>query len=79
MGAGLRKIHRAVAQKALSKVRFPVKLSLRQKSDLVLELIREKQARLMLAQEELLTAEALQARKEADGGEAATFQGPQGL
>lgn len=77
MGRAMRKIHRRVALKALSKVRFPLKLSLREKSDLVVAMIEEKQTRLALAQEELLTAEALQARKEAEDAAIAQVPAPE--
>ena len=77
--SSLRKIRRKIALASLARIRFPAKLSLRQKSDLVVAMIEEKQNRLMLAQEQLLTAEALQARKEAEDAAIAEVPAPEGL
>jgi len=54
----------------LRGVKFPMKLSLRQKSDLVMMMLEQKRAQIQAQMEETLTAEAIQARKEADDAEA---------
>lgn len=78
MSNSLRKIHRKMALNALKRVRFPVKLSLRQKSDLVMAAIEEKQAQMAAQAQELLTAEAIQARKEAEDAAIAEVPAPEG-
>lgn len=79
MSNGLRKISRRRAMEALRGVKFPVKLSLRQKSDLVMALIEEKRMQMHARQEELLTAEAIQARKEAEDAANAEVPAPEGI
>lgn len=64
---------------ALRLVRFPVKLTLRQKSDLVVAMIEDKRAQLEAQRVEMLTVEALQARKEAEDAATAEVPAPEGL
>lgn len=63
---------------ALRQVRFPVKLTLRQKSDLVVAMIEDKRAQLEAQRAEMLTAEAIQARKEAEDVAQAEISAPEG-
>ena len=80
MGSQLRKIARKRAKTALSRIRFPKmarKMSLAQKSDLVIAMIEEKRLMLEAQRQEMLTAEAIQARKEADEAEALEIPAPE--
>lgn len=55
-----------------------MKLTLRQKSDLVIAAIEHKRGQLAQQQVELLTAEAIQARKEAEDAASAEVSAPEG-
>lgn len=65
-------------KKALQGVRLPRNLPLRVKANIVSALIEEHQTRLLAAQEELLTPEALQARKEAAEDAQTEIPAPEG-